>query len=122
MALVTGGNRGIGREVCRQLAGQGLRVVLTGRNAGSAEAAAAELRGQGFDVVPAVMDVADVHSVLACAADVVDRVGNVDVLVNNAAVLIAEHDDLLDTSRDAFIQTFETNVWGVLATCQSFVH
>jgi NAD(P)-dependent dehydrogenase (short-subunit alcohol dehydrogenase family) len=107
--------------VCRQLARQGLRVVLTGRNARRAETAAAELREEGLDVIHAVMDVADIRSVKACADDVADRVGGVDVLVNNAAILIAENDDLLDTPEDAFVQTFETNVWGVLAACQSFV-
>jgi NAD(P)-dependent dehydrogenase (short-subunit alcohol dehydrogenase family) len=119
-ALVTGANRGIGLEVCRQLAGRGLRVVLTGRNEHSAEAAAEQLRSDGFDVTTAVLDVADLESVQACERDVTARVGQVDVLVNNAAVLLAENKRLLSTTVDEFRATFETNVFGVLAICQAF--
>lgn len=121
VALVTGANRGIGFEVCRQLARHGLRVVLTGRRAQPAEAAAGKLQEEGLDVVPAVMDVADLESIRGCFRDVTTRVGDVDVLVNNAAVLIAERVELLNTPVDVFRQTFETNVWGALMVCQAFV-
>ena len=121
VALVTGGNRGIGREVCHQLAAHGLRVVLTARRADAADSAAAKLQAQGLDVAAAVMDVADLESIRACARDVASRVGEIDVLVNNAAVLIAEDEDLLSTPLDAFRETFETNVWGPLMVCRAFV-
>jgi NAD(P)-dependent dehydrogenase (short-subunit alcohol dehydrogenase family) len=121
VALVTGGNRGIGREVCRQLAAHGLRVVLTARRADAADAAAAKLQAVGLDVIAAVLDVIDPESIRACARDVASRVGEIDVLVNNAAVLIAEDEDLLSTPLDAFRETFETNVWGPLMVCQAFV-
>ena len=121
VALVTGANRGIGREVCRQLARHGLRVVLTARNAQAAELAATELQSENLDVVPAVMDVAVPKSIRACERDVATRIGDVDVIVNNAAVLIAEDQDLLDTSVDDFRQTLETNLLGVLMVCQAFV-
>jgi len=121
IAFVTGANRGIGREVCRQLARQNLRVVLTGRHTRAAESAVAALQEEGLDVVSAVMDVGDINSVRACAHDVASRVGGVDVLVNNAAVLVAESEELLNTSVDVFRQTFETNVWGALVVCQAFV-
>ena len=67
------------------------------------------------------MDVADVNSIHACVRDVATRVGDVDVLVNNAAVLIAENQELLKTSIDVFQETFATNVWGALMVCQAFV-
>ncbi|HEY7476166.1 MAG TPA: SDR family NAD(P)-dependent oxidoreductase [Vicinamibacterales bacterium] len=118
---MTGANRGIGREVCRQLARRGLRVVLTARNARAAESAAAELQAENLDVIPAVMDVTDQQSIRACTRDVAAQVGGVDVLVNNAAVLVAEDQDLLDTSVDDFRQTFDTNVLGALRVCQAFV-
>jgi NAD(P)-dependent dehydrogenase (short-subunit alcohol dehydrogenase family) len=117
LALVTGANRGIGHEVCRQLAQRRLRVVLTARHAKDAEAAAAELTAAGLDVVPAALDVSDPDSVARCARDVTARLGGVDVLVNNAAILIAENDALVSTPLDAFRRTFETNVWGALAVC-----
>jgi len=121
IALVTGANRGIGLEVCRQLAQLGLRVVLTARDGAAAAEAAAALRSDRLDVVDAVMDVSDAESVASCARDVETRIGDIDVLVNNAAVLIAEGDELLKTPPDAFRQTLETNVVGALIVCQTFV-
>lgn len=102
VALVTGANRGIGLEVCRQLAAKGLHVIATSR------------RGESGTVR---LDVTNSESIHACA----QGVGPVDVLVNNAAVLVAENEDLLDTSVDQFRTTFDTNVFGVLAVCQAFV-
>jgi NAD(P)-dependent dehydrogenase (short-subunit alcohol dehydrogenase family) len=121
VALVTGGNRGIGLEVCRQLAAEGLRVILSGRDRKRAEAAAEELRGQRLDVTAVALDVTDEESVRACEREVTKQFGRVDVLVNNAAVLVGESSGLLQTSVDEFRTTFETNVFGVLAVCQAFV-
>jgi NAD(P)-dependent dehydrogenase (short-subunit alcohol dehydrogenase family) len=121
VALVTGANRGIGLEVCRQLAAQGLRVVLTGRDRGTAEAAAAGLRGENLDVTAVALDVTNSDSVRACEREVSKQFGRVDVLVNNGAVLIGEGAALLETAVDDFRTTFETNVFGVVAVCQAFV-
>jgi len=121
VALVTGANRGIGLEVCRQLADRGLRVILTGRDGKSAETAAAELRERKLDVTAMPLDVADTASIRACEREVAKRFGRVDVLVNNAAVLIAEGAALLKSPVAEFRQTFETNVFGVLGVCQAFV-
>ncbi len=57
----------------------------------------------------------------ACVNDVTTRVGDVDVLVNNAAILVAENQALLATSIDDYRRTFEANVWGALTICQAFV-
>ena len=121
VALVTGANRGIGLEVCRQLAAQGLRLILTGRDRSNAEAAADQIRSDQLDVIALELDVADAASVHACQREATKRFGGVDVLVNNAAVLVAEDGPLLDTPVDDFRATFETNVFGVLAVCQAFV-
>ena len=121
VALVTGANRGIGLEACRQLAAQGLRVVLTGRDRRKAEQAAEELRHSDFDVTAAALDVTDAESVAACGRDVSKQFGRVDVLVNNGAVLIGDGAGVLQTSVEDFRATFETNVFGVLAACQAFV-
>ena len=121
VALVTGANRGIGLEVCRQLAAHGLRVILTGRDRGKAEAAAEDLRAGHLDVTAVALDVTDGKSVRACERDVTKQFGRVDVLVNNGAVLVAESAGLLQTSVDDLRTTFETNVFGVLEVCQAFV-
>ena len=105
VALVTGANRGIGLEVCRQLAEQGLRVILTGRDRGNAEAAAAELRAGNLDVTAVALDVTDSASIRACEREVTRRFDRVDVLVNNAAVLMAEGAALLEMPADQFRAT-----------------
>jgi NAD(P)-dependent dehydrogenase (short-subunit alcohol dehydrogenase family) len=119
-ALVTGANRGIGLEVCRQLAARGLRVILTGRDRAMAAAAAAGLRGGG-DVVAATLDVTDPRSVRTLAADLSDRGLHVDVLVNNAAVLVGESAGVLETTVEELRATFETNLFGAVLVSQAFV-
>jgi|SRR5262245_13992772 len=121
VALVTGANRGIGLEVCRQLASHGLRVILTGRDRDTAEAAAADLRRDNLDVTAAALDVNDRASVRACEREVTRQFGGVDVLVNNAAVIIGEGAALLKVSVEDVRATFETNVFGALEVCQAFV-
>jgi NAD(P)-dependent dehydrogenase (short-subunit alcohol dehydrogenase family) len=121
VALVTGANRGIGFEVCRQLATQGLRVILTGRDAGRSRQAASELAKSGVDVSPAVLDVGDTGSIRALEEHVRTTYGRLDVLVNNAAVLLAEDRNVLETSLDELRATLDTNVGGALAVCQAFV-
>jgi NAD(P)-dependent dehydrogenase (short-subunit alcohol dehydrogenase family) len=78
-ALVTGGNRGIGYEVCRQLRELGLDVVLTARDPDAASAAAEELGAR-----PEQLDVTDPESVASCARRLADV--DIDALVNNAGL------------------------------------
>ena len=86
-ALVTGGNRGIGLEICRQLAREGHAIVLGSRDPASGEKAAADLRVDGHDVRVEKLDVSDDESVQACADKLADAGVEIDVLVNNAGVL-----------------------------------
>jgi NAD(P)-dependent dehydrogenase (short-subunit alcohol dehydrogenase family) len=81
--LVTGATRGIGEEVARQLLARGDRVVVTGRDPARVAATAS---GLGGDAVGVVLDVADPAAAEAAAAEVADRGGALDVLVNNAAI------------------------------------
>jgi NAD(P)-dependent dehydrogenase (short-subunit alcohol dehydrogenase family) len=113
-ALVTGANRGIGLEVCRQLAALGYRVMLTARDLSKAEAAAASLASSG-DVVAAQLNVTHADSIAALAAE------PVDVLVNNAAILVDEDEDLLDLSAENLRATLETNLFAPIAVSQAFV-
>ena len=87
VALVTGANRGIGREVAHQLAARGYEVILTSRDGEKATAAASELaHSTGGAVRPLVLDVADPASIEAAAERVRADPGRLDVLVNNAGV------------------------------------
>ena len=119
VALVTGANRGIGLEVCRQLAVKGLRVILTARDPAKARAAAAGL-GTAGDVVAATLDVTDLRGARHLADDLASRREHVDVLVNNAAVLVAESQGAIETPLDDIKRTFDTNVFGAISVSQAF--
>src|SRR5262245_41350265 len=86
IAVVAGGNRGMGFETCRQLARRGARVILTGRDPGKGEAAAARLRDEGLDVRHHQLDVADDEGIARLAEFVRGEVGGLDILVNNAGI------------------------------------
>jgi len=104
VALVTGGNRGIGLEVARQLATAGDTVVLGARHPARGEAAADELAAGGLDVQSLELDVTDPASANGAATTVGERSGRLDVLVNNAAI----HYDTWQQGRQRTSQSCET--------------
>jgi NAD(P)-dependent dehydrogenase (short-subunit alcohol dehydrogenase family) len=118
-ALVTGANRGIGLEVCRQLGRLGLRVVLTARVDVAASDAARLLSGAGLDVSPEVLDVASEMSVAACAERLERRGERVDVLVNNAGVYPSG--DLLGMPAEEIRETMAINFLGALWTSRAWM-
>ena len=113
IALVTGANRGIGSEVCRQLAARGFVVVLTARDATKAEAAARKL-GTAGEVEPLLLDVADSGSIRTAAAEVASRYGRLDVLVNNAAINYDTWQTVENADINAVMETITTNLLGVV--------
>jgi NAD(P)-dependent dehydrogenase (short-subunit alcohol dehydrogenase family) len=114
-ALVTGGARGLGVEVSRQLAQAGIEVWLTARDLGQAEAAAEAMAGDGR-VRAAQLDVADPGSVAALAA----RVERLDVLVNNAAIGYDTDAAALTVDLDRVHRALETNLFGAWRMAQAF--
>ena len=121
VAVVTGANRGLGLEIARQLLAQGHRVALTGRDRDAVERARRGL-GPGADrAIAEEMDVTEPSTVAAAARSVHDRWGRIDVLVNNAAILLGENDDVLDIPGEAYRTTFETNLFGAIETCRVFI-
>lgn len=85
-ALVTGGSKGIGRAIARSLLDEGARVVISGRDGAAAEAAAAQLAEEtGGEVHALVADTRDDAAVDALIAGTIDRLGGLDIVVNNAA-------------------------------------
>jgi len=113
-ALVTGGNRGIGLEVCRQLSGLGYRVAVAARERQRAAEAACSLDGWAHgDAIAVELDVRNEGSVRAAFEEAVKRFGAVDVLVNNAGIAIdgPEHRaSMPDLAKVQF--TLETNLFG----------
>jgi NAD(P)-dependent dehydrogenase (short-subunit alcohol dehydrogenase family) len=110
IALVTGGNRGIGLEVCRRLAGAGHEVILGSRDPTKGRAVAAGLR-----VVQ--LDVADAESVHRAA----EEIGELDVLVNNAAILYDTWARAETAELDEVKVALETNLFGAWRTTQAFL-
>jgi NAD(P)-dependent dehydrogenase (short-subunit alcohol dehydrogenase family) len=122
IALVTGGNRGIGYEICRQLAAQGLAVVLAARDTGKGKAAARALTDAGLNVEFHRLDVTSCRSIRACVAAVAERRGRIDVLVNNAGVMVDPRGSrFLDSKLDTYRDTLETNLFGPLQLAQAVI-
>ncbi|MBS7456435.1 SDR family oxidoreductase [Coralloluteibacterium stylophorae] len=122
IALVTGATRGIGLHTVRQLAEQGVHVLLAGRDRDRADAAARELRGEGLSVEPIALDVTDGASIEAAAREVDARHGRLDILVNNAGIIL--DDGSLPPSQqslDTWRRTFDTNLFGLVAVTQAFL-
>jgi NAD(P)-dependent dehydrogenase (short-subunit alcohol dehydrogenase family) len=120
VALVTGANRGLGWETCRQLLRRGLRVVMTARDPQALERARAQLAAGSETLLAVRMDVTDPGSIELAQRAAVDRFGAVDVVINNAAVLLFEDEEVLSIPSDGYRQTMETNVLGAIEVCRVF--
>lgn len=120
VAVVTGANRGIGLEISRQLARKGLKVVLTSRSAAKGRAAIKALGETETVVQYHLLDVTSPVSIKALAAHVRERYGRVDVLVNNAGVMLDPRGSrVLDARPKTFRDTLETNLLGPLQLIQA---
>ena len=108
--VVTGGNSGIGLETATALAAMGARVLLTARNADRGRAAVAEIAGRtpGAQVQLVVFDLADLSSVRRGAAEILEQAPRLDVLVNNAGLVLSER----RVTADGYEATFATNHLG----------
>lgn len=123
IAVVTGANRGIGFEICRQLAKQGMHVMLTSRDEAKGQLAAARLRKEGATLNYHQLDVTDLESIRRFTLHLEeDFDGIVDILVNNAGIMIdPKGSRALDSSVQTYRNTLETNVYGPLLMCQALV-
>jgi NAD(P)-dependent dehydrogenase (short-subunit alcohol dehydrogenase family) len=115
VALVSGGNRGIGLEVCRQLAERGITVVMGSRNPEQGRGAAA---GLPDGVVVHQLDVADTKSVERLARSVEEEFGRLDILVNNAAISNDEGQSGAEADLDRVKEALEANLFGAWRLCE----
>lgn len=120
LAVVTGGNRGLGLETCRQLGERGYRVLLTARSEESGERAASELRAGGRDVEFRLLDVTEPGHVEALAR-FLEEAGRIDALVNNAGVYLDREERALEVGLQTVRRTMEVNAYGPLRLCQALV-
>ena len=119
-ALVTGGNKGIGHEVARQLAARGFHIFVGARNRSAGHAAAKAIEKNGGKATFLEIDVADNTSVTAAAREFSKIADHLDVLVNNAGIMVDGDDAILKISDDIFRKTLETNMLGALRVTRAF--
>jgi NAD(P)-dependent dehydrogenase (short-subunit alcohol dehydrogenase family) len=117
--LVTGANRGIGRETARQLALRGAAVWLGSRDPDRGMAVARELETEGVHVVPVTLDVTDEQSVYAVADRLRQGPGRLDVLINNAGTFVGA--DAIATTAEQLRRIFEVNVFGVATVIRAML-
>ncbi|MEY2546466.1 MAG: hypothetical protein QOG48_1583 [Verrucomicrobiota bacterium] len=120
IAFVTGANKGIGFEVARELARKRFRVFLGARNEGAGEAAARKLRSEG-DVAFLKIDISKIDNVQRAANEFVKQSDRLDVLVNNAGILLDDDKDVLTITSEIFETTMRTNTLGAVLVSQAFV-
>src|SRR5205823_13035763 len=119
--LITGANKGIGREVAQQLAAKGFHVFVGARNAKAGGRKAAEEIAKQGKATFLEIDVADNGSVSTAVREFSDIEDRLDVLVNNAGIIVDGDDAILETSDDLVRKTLETNTLGPLRVTRAFV-
>ena len=123
IALITGSNRGIGFEIAKQLAMKNIEVILTSRNSDNGEAAVRKLARDSVKKVMAMeLDVSNQVSVDNLLDKVQKTFGRLDILVNNAAILIDREEVVASNANLETVRaTLETNLIGAWRMCKAFV-
>lgn len=122
IALVTGANKGIGLEITQQLALAGFQVFLTARDRQRGEEACSKLQRDGLSVEFLQLDVASSNSIEQLTKELASRIDHLDVLVNNAGILLdAPNASVLEVEPKVILQTLETNTIGPLRLTQKLV-
>ncbi len=112
VALVTGGSRGLGLAISRELAAQGCRLAICARVETELETARADLEQRGAEVLAVPCDVSDQTQVAAMVEVVTRHYGQIDILVNNAGIIVVA--PVADLTHDDFERVMATNFWGTL--------
>ena len=124
IALITGANKGLGLEMSRQLAQQGILVLIAARNLQSTEAAAATLHDEGLKAEAIALDVNDSTQIQAAVQAIGDKFGKLDVLINNAGIMLDGKwaiSNASSVSIDTIRKTFDTNFFALVEVTQAFL-
>jgi NAD(P)-dependent dehydrogenase (short-subunit alcohol dehydrogenase family) len=122
IALITGANKGIGFETARQLGQKGITVLVGARDARKGEAAVEKLRKEKIDAHALTIDVSNADSIKAAATQVERDYGQLDILINNAGVMVDDQNKKVsEQSLGTWRKTFDTNLFGLIATTQAFL-
>ncbi len=120
IALVTGGNRGIGFEICRQLGQKGFRVILGARKVAAGKKAADQLQSEGLDVVFQPLDVRNEDQIGFVASWLEMEYNGLDVLINNAGIGIGDR-GLADADLEEIREIMEINFYGPIRVSKMFL-
>lgn len=121
IAAVTGGNRGIGFQICRDIANKGLKVLLTARNSEKGAESAKILQDEGLDVTFYELDVSSAESIDNFVTRVTKEFGRIDVLVNNAAIIPDARSSGLSVEIQELQISLETNVYSIIQLSQKII-
>ncbi|NEQ55589.1 MAG: SDR family NAD(P)-dependent oxidoreductase [Leptolyngbya sp. SIO3F4] len=119
--LITGANKGIGFETAKQLAKKDFKVIISGRNADRLEAAQKSLSAEKLVVETLLMDVSDLDSIEKAAINFKALNIQLDVLINNAAILLKQDNSLIQNEPSVLTDTIEANVYGPIRVSSAFL-
>jgi len=123
VALITGGNRGIGLETARQLGKLGITVLVGARSLAAGETAAETLKKEGIDARAIKIDMNDQADYTAVAKSIEKDFGRLDILINNAGIFLdgRKGNETSTTSEEVLRKTFDTNFFAVVALTQELL-
>jgi NAD(P)-dependent dehydrogenase (short-subunit alcohol dehydrogenase family) len=124
VALITGANKGLGFEMSRQLAQQGLTVLVAARKIEAAEEAATKLKNEGLEAEAIALDINDSAQIQSAVQEIHDRFGKLDVLINNAGVMLDGEwaiSNASSVSIDIIRKTFDTNFFALVEVTQALL-
>lgn len=120
-ALVTGASRGIGKEIATTLSNLGCNLVLHSRSVEHTHMLAEELSARGVHTVSLQGDISDPNQVTQLLSDIDNAAPQIDILYNNAAIMMPYHDDVWNIPTDEFRKSFETNVISQIRLCNALI-
>lgn len=120
-ALITGANKGIGFEIARQLGKRGFQVVIAGRNEAALQTALEQLLREHVSATALLMDVSREDNIQSAAGNLAGQGMRLDVLINNAAILLKTDGSISSQAIELFDQTLQTNCYGALNVVRHFL-